>query len=206
MAPFKLLPTTLVGLVGLALTALAQTQVTVNLNTQYQEIDGFGISQAFTRANEFKALSAGPRQQGLDYLFNTTTGAGLTIIRMRIGAQTKKTNNESFSILPTNPGGPNAPRNYVWDGDDASQVWFTKEAQKYGVTRFIADSWSAPAYMKTNNNVNSGGYLCGVQGRSCNSGDWRNAFAEYLVQYVKFYRQEGVNITHLGFLNEPDFT
>lgn len=186
--------------------ANAQAQITVNLGTTYQEIDGFGVSQAFTRANEFKAMRAEPRQLGLDYLFDVNKGAGFTVIRMRIGAASKPLNNESFCILPNNPGGPNAPNPaWVWDGDDASQVWLLKEAMKYGVNQFIADAWSAPAYMKTNNNVNGGGYLCGVQGRSCASGDWREMYARYLTQYVKFYRQEGINITYIGFLNEPDF-
>lgn len=48
-------------------------------------------------------------------------------------------------------------------------------------------------------------YLCGTPGHDCASGDWRQAYANYLVQYVKFYQQEGLDITHLGFLNEPDF-
>lgn len=38
----------------------------------------------------------------------------------------------------------------------------------------------------------------------CPSGDWRQAYANYLVQYAKFYRSEGVRITDLGFTNEPD--
>lgn len=60
--------------------------------------------------------------------------------------------------------------------------------------------------MKTNGNDANGGSLCGVSGATCSSGDWKQAYADYLVQYVKFYAQEGVNITHLGFLNEPDLT
>lgn len=49
--------------------------------------------------------------------------------------------------------------------------------------------------MKTNNNENNGGSLCGEPGASCASGDWRQAYANYLVQYVKFYQAAGVNIT-----------
>jgi len=60
--------------------------------------------------------------------------------------------------------------------------------------------------MKTNGNDANGGSLCGVSGASCSSGDWRQAFANYLVQYVKYYAAANVTITHLGFLNEPDYT
>lgn len=48
-------------------------------------------------------------------------------------------------------------------------------------------------------------YLCGTTGHTCNTGDWQQAYADFLVQYVKYYAQEGLTITHLGFLNEPDF-
>lgn len=60
--------------------------------------------------------------------------------------------------------------------------------------------------MKNNNDDMNGGKLCGLGGTRCASGDWRQAYANYLVQYIKFYAQEGVDITHLGFVNEPDLT
>jgi hypothetical protein len=60
--------------------------------------------------------------------------------------------------------------------------------------------------MKTNGRDTNGGSLCGVPGASCSSGDWRQAYANYLVAYIKFYAEAGVNITHVGFLNEPDYS
>ncbi|KAL7793763.1 glycoside hydrolase superfamily [Trichoderma ceciliae] len=59
--------------------------------------------------------------------------------------------------------------------------------------------------MKTSGSDSSPGYLCGSTGHSCASGDWRQAYANFLVQYVKYYSSAGYTITHLGFLNEPDF-
>jgi len=49
-----------------------------------------------------------------------------------------------------------------------------------------------------------GGLICGVRGSNCTA-DWRQAYADYLVQFVKFYEQEGVEISLLGAYNEPDF-
>ncbi|EAU87869.2 xylanase [Coprinopsis cinerea okayama7 len=198
----RALGSTAIFLFSLLSSTLAQTQITVNATSLLQEIDGFGVSQAFTRAKEFYEAAEGPRQRGLDYLFNTETGAGLTIIRNRIGS----TANDS--ILPRSPGSPNGTPNYVWDGGDSSdsyQVWFSKQAMKYGVKTIYGNAWSAPGYMKTNNNEANGGWLCGVTGRSCQSGDWRQAYANLIVQYVKFYAQEGIPVTHVGFLNEPDY-
>ena len=48
-------------------------------------------------------------------------------------------------------------------------------------------------------------YLCGTPGHTCSSGDWRQAYANFLVKYVQLYVAAGLPITHLGFLNEPDY-
>lgn len=34
---------------------------------------------------------------------------------------------------------------------------------------------------------------------------WRQAYADYLVQYVRYYKENGVSISLLGAWNEPDF-
>ncbi|KAF5016469.1 hypothetical protein F66182_11839, partial [Fusarium sp. NRRL 66182] len=60
--------------------------------------------------------------------------------------------------------------------------------------------------MKTNDNVANGGYLCGTTGETCSSGDWRQAYANYLVQYIKDYESEGITIDFVGWLNEPDYS
>jgi O-glycosyl hydrolase len=31
------------------------------------------------------------------------------------------------------------------------------------------------------------------------------AYADYLVQWARFYKQSGVKVTNIGFLNEPEF-
>ncbi|KAF9035923.1 glycoside hydrolase superfamily [Panaeolus papilionaceus] len=194
------LATTLALLVSSFEFALGQTAITVNAGSLLQEIDGFGVSQAFGRAKEFQNMASGPRQKALDYLFSTSTGAGFTIIRNRIGS-----GGAGDSILPNSPGSPSGTPSYKWDSDDSGQVWFSKQAIGYGVKTIYADAWSAPGFMKTNGNQGNGGWLCGVTGKSCSSGDWRQAYANFLTQYVKYYKQEGITVTHLGFLNEPDF-
>jgi O-glycosyl hydrolase len=182
------------------------TTVTVNLDQTYQRIAGFGASEAFQRAVQMSKLSSESQQQVLDLLFSTTNGAGLSILRSGIGSSPDMSSDHMVSIAPTSPGGPSAAPHYKWDGSDNGQLWVAKEAAKRGVKTFYADSWSAPGYMKTNGNDANGGSLCGVSGATCSSGDWRQAFADYLVQYIKFYQDEGINITHVGFLNEPELT
>lgn len=50
----------------------------------------------------------------------------------------------------------------------------------------------------------NGGYLCGVTNATCATGDWRQAYADKIVKYLKDYQSRGIDIAHVGFLNEPD--
>jgi O-glycosyl hydrolase len=44
-----------------------------------------------------------------------------------------------------------------------------------------------------------------VTGETCSSGDWRQAYANYLVEYLELYASAGITIDFVGFLNEPEF-
>jgi glucosylceramidase len=182
---------------------------TVDFGTDLQHIDGFGFAQAFQRAaamNGLFGLTEENQQQVLDLLLNPETGAGFSILRLGIGSSAENPYDLMKSIQPQDPGGPDAQPQYEWDGYDGGQVWLARHAQGYGVERFYADAWSAPGYMKTNGNDANGGMLCGVPGADCGGDDWRQAYANYLLQYVDFYAGEGIEITDLGFTNEPDLT
>ncbi|KAL7626846.1 hypothetical protein AAE478_003620 [Parahypoxylon ruwenzoriense] len=182
--------------------------ITVDLTKTYQMIDGFGCSFAFQRANLITNMSDKTKQRELlDLLFNTTTGAGLSIIRNGIGSSPDSSSDHMNTFAPKDPGGPEAEPQYQWDGKDSGQLWLTQEAYNtYGVRQIYGDAWSAPGYMKSNNNENNGGTLCGAPGTNCRNGDWRQAFADYLVQYVRYYAEAGVPVTRIGFLNEPEFS
>lgn len=45
-----------------------------------------------------------------------------------------------------------------------------------------------------------------MTGETCSSGDWRQAYANYIVQYLKDYKNEGITIDFVGWLNEPDYS
>lgn len=185
--------------------ALAASAVTVNGASAYQRIDGFGISEAFGQANAIRNVSdIAVRKQMLDLLFSPSAGAGFSILRNLIPSD------PSHTMAPNAPANPSATPTYVWDGNndatDWGQLWLTKQAKSYGVTTIYNDAWSAPGFMKTNNDEANGGSLCGGPGASCASGDWRQAYANYLVQNVKNYASVGITVPYLGFANEPTFT
>jgi O-glycosyl hydrolase len=185
------------------LPASAASTVAVDGGTTFQRIDGFGVSEAFGQANSIRNANSTTRQRALDLLFSTTTGAGFSILRSIIPSG-------GDSIEPRSPGSPSATPTYVWNGNndaqDQGQVWLARQARGYGVTNFYNDAWSAPGFMKTNNSEANGGSLCGTPGASCASGDWRQAYANYLVQHARFWASVGLTPSAVGFVNEPSLT
>lgn len=182
--------------------AYAASAVTINGAATYQTMDGFGFSDAFGPAHALQLVSSSTEQKEiLDLLFSPTTGAGMTILRNLLPSDA------SHTIEPTSPGSPTATPAYTWDNSSWGQIWLAQQAQTYGVTQFYGDAWSAPGFMKTNGDEANGGQLCGSPGATiCSTGDWRQAYANYLLQYYKDYQSAGITLTQLGAFNEPNLT
>jgi O-glycosyl hydrolase len=188
------------GTVSDATGVTGQATVTINAAKQYQRIAGFGVSEGFGQANALMNAPASVQKQVLSLLYSPTHGAGLTILRNEISADA------GFTIEPRPPSSANAKPSYLSLAEldqDQGQLWFAKQIKAdYGVTDVFADAWSAPAFMKTNDSAIHGGTVCGAPGASCKSGDWRQAYANYLVQYAKDYAAAGVPLTYVGPENE----
>ena len=180
--------------------AAGRATVTINAAKQYQRIAGFGVSEGFGQASALMNAPASVQKQVLSLLYSPTRGAGLTILRNEISAD------NGFTIEPKPPSSPTAKPSYLTLAEvdqDQGQLWFAKQIKAdYGVSDVFADAWSAPAFMKTNDSAIKGGTVCGVPGASCKSGDWRQAYANYLVQYAKDYAAAGIPLSYVGPENE----
>ncbi|KAG5925408.1 hypothetical protein E4U42_004315 [Claviceps africana] len=169
-------------------------------------MDGIGVSEAFQAALTMQGHGGlSPKNQAyvLDLLFSLDKGAGFTILRNGLGTSDNTLYSRMSTIEPVSPGSPDAKPKYVWDGNSTGQVQLSLDAQKRGIEHVYLNAWSAPSFMKTSGD-DIGGSLCGVMDSTCASGNWVNAYVDFLVQYVKFYEQSGVKVTELGFLNEPE--
>ena len=199
--------------VGLALAAslggvpdaagvTGKATVMIDPAKQYQRIAGFGVSEGFGQAKTLMNMPASVQKRVLSLLYSPTRGAGLTVLRNEISAD------EGFTIEPKAPSSPTAKPSYLTLAEvdqDQGQLWFAKQIKAdYGVSDVFADAWSAPAFMKTNDSAIHGGTVCGVPGASCKRGDWRQAYADYLVQYAKDYAAAGVPLTYVGPENEAN--
>lgn len=183
-------------------TAYAGSTTTIDSATTNQRIDGFGASESFLQADFIMNASHSNQKAILQLLYSPTKGAGLTILRNQIGESSSY-----GTIEPNPPASPTSTPQYTPLGNDQGQEWLASTIKKkYGVDDFFADAWSAPPFMKTNDSAVDGGTLCGLSGASCASGDWRQAYANYLVQYAKDYAADGLPLKYIGFVNEPNFT
>jgi glucosylceramidase len=158
---------------------------------------GGGCSGAFNAACQANTLSAADQQTVVRTLFDENLGA-LSILRNIIGSAAGTT------ILPTCPATPAGPFNYEFptSSNDSCQLTLAQNALKYNPDLFLyANAWSAPGCFKNTGQEAGGGYICGVRGSNCTE-DWREAYANYLIEYVKLYEQRGIKVSMLGAYNE----
>ena len=192
------------ALASVARPALAANSATINGGQTFQTIAGFGASEGFGQAETIMGGSSSVQSAALKFLFSTSGGAGLTILRNEISADAGDT------IEPNAPSSPSATPTYLplsSIGNDQDQLTLAQAIKsQFGVTNIFADAWSAPAFMKTNNSAVNGGTLCGVSGATCSSGNWEQAYANYLEQYAADYSAAGVPLTFVGPENEANLS
>src|SRR5581483_301896 len=87
--------------------AFAASSATINGGTTFQTIAGFGASEGFGEAATVMNASPAVQQQALNLLYGPASGAGLTILRNEISADSGTT------IEPNNPGSPSATPSYL---------------------------------------------------------------------------------------------
>ncbi|KAI0473024.1 glycoside hydrolase family 30 protein [Xylariaceae sp. FL0804] len=203
-----------IALVSAVMTAVAarasgalefKASITVDASTRYQTMIGGGCSGAFGAACSTATLSAADQEAVAATLFGENAG-GLSVLRNLIGSSAGAT------ILPSCPATPAGPFDYVASlaalgngNNDTCQLTLARAALRHSPDLFLyADAWSAPGCFKSNGQEAGGGYLCGVRRTNCTH-DWRGAYADYLIEYVRLYQQEGIKTSLLGAYNEPDY-
>lgn len=184
----------IVLLIAIALPShfFAASAVTVDGDTVYQTIDGFGVSEAFHQSNNIARLGDTKKKEIYDLLFSTTKGAGFSIFRSMLG------DGGTWGNELDGPNKTMQPSENTWDWTESNddQLAMYKEIRdEYGVNKLLYTVWSPPAWMKTNNSVVGGSLRT----------DKYQAYATYLAEHIKNYKSKfGVEITHIGIQNEPN--
>ncbi|HWO65495.1 MAG TPA: ricin-type beta-trefoil lectin domain protein [Umezawaea sp.] len=165
--------------------------ITVNPNTTYQSMVGFGAS--FTDAAAWNVFNSPRRDEIMNALFNPSSGVGLSWLRQPIGATDFS---RGFYTYDDGAADPSLSR-FSISHDNAYILPLVKQARALNPKLSVmATPWSAPGWMKNNNNL-IGGSL----------DDSRiGVYADYLVKFTQAYEAAGVPISYLSVQNEPNFS
>jgi glucosylceramidase len=168
--------------------------LTVDDAQHFQSIDGFGFALTGGSAQLLMHMGATQRAALLKELFTTgDNGIGVSYLRVSIGSSDMNERVYSYDDLP--PGETDVEMaKFNLGPDRADVIPVLKEilAIQPGI-KILGSPWSAPAWMKTNNDV-KGGEL---------KPEFYGAFAKYFVKYIEGMRAEGITIDAITVENEP---
>jgi glucosylceramidase len=168
--------------------------LTVDDAQHFQTMDGFGFALTGGSAQLLMRMGAAQRAALLKELFTTGgDGIGVSYLRVTIGASDMNERVYSYDDLP--PGETDEEMaKFSLGPDRADVIPVLKEilAIRPGI-KILGSPWSAPGWMKTNNDV-KGGEL---------KPEYYGAFAKYFVRYIEAMRAEGIAIDAITIENEP---
>lgn len=183
--------------------------VTTYPDTHYQEIDGFGASDAWRAQFVGKNWPLEKRNQIANLLFSQENdkdgnpeGIGLSIWRFNISAGTAEQGDSSNikNIWRRGECFQNPDGTYNWDKLQGQQ-WFLKAAKERGVEKLLAFPNAAPVHL-SNNGL---GYATkGDEHFNIKPGKMGN-YAKYLVDVVEHFNEQGIYFHYLSPVNEPQW-
>ncbi|MFC0541466.1 RICIN domain-containing protein [Kutzneria chonburiensis] len=162
--------------------------ITIDPNTTYQSMVGFGAS--LTDAAAWNIANSSARNSIMTSLFSPTGGIGLSWLRQPLGASDFS---RSFYSYDDGSADPSLSRFSVAHDQSYILPLVTQAKQLNPAASVMVVPWSAPGWMKTNNNL-VGGSL---------STNYESTFADYLVKSVQAYQSAGVPVQYLAVQNEP---
>ena len=154
----------------------------------YQTILGFG--GAFTEATgiSIKKLTSEKQEKVIkEYFYKDVLN--YSVGRLPIGSSDFSLNSYSYSNKPD-------LSDFSIEKDKDYIIQIVQSAQKLNSNiQFLASPWSPPKFMKSNKMLVLGGKLLEK---------YNQTFANYLVKYINFYKNEGININYITVQNEPN--
>ena len=161
---------------------------------QMQSLDGFGFALTGGSAELLVKMSPAARSKVLKQIFaRDANNLGVSYLRITIGASDM--NSSVFSYDDLAPGETDAGLQRFDLGPDRKDVLpVLKEILLISPDiKILGSPWSAPAWMKTNNNVRGGALK-----EECYP-----AYALYLAKYIQEMKKEGITLDAITIQNEP---
>ncbi len=164
--------------------------ITVDSTATYQTIDGFGYTLTGGSAQAINSLDATAKANLLQELFgNKSNSVGISYLRISIGAS--DLNAEVFSY--DDVAGDVNLEHFSLE-KDKELIALLKEIVTINPSiKILATPWSAPAWMKDNNNSIGGSLYT----------KYYDVYAQYFVKYIQAMKADGITIDAITPQNEP---
>lgn len=208
-------------------TSEASVDIVVNPSITYQTWEGFGGSMDGATVYKILSLDETDQEAVMQDLFNTETGNGYNLMRLSIGCSDFTIDSPGTNGLAyyadknagsgywtyadgvdedTNGDGLNDSdmdlSGFSIQKDTANgQIGLLKKAMEINPdVEFFASMWSAPAWMKKNQDIS---WFEGQVDPELRD-DCYEVLAEYYCKYIEAYKEQGITIKAVTLQNEPD--
>ena len=182
--------------VSLLFNNTTNTNATINVDTTatYQTIDGFGFALTGGSAQVINGLTPALNTSLIKELFATdTSGIGISYIRLTLGASDMSTAPFTYDDIPNGSTDVNLQQ-FTISQEMTDLIPTLKKIIAINPNiKILACPWSAPAWMKTNNNLSGGSLLP----------QYYSVYANYFVKYIQAMAAQGVTIDAITPQNEP---
>ena len=169
-------------------------KIVIDENQKLQTIDGFGFALTGGSAELMMKMAPAERSKLIRELFATDgNNVGVSYIRLSIGSSDLNSFVFSYDDMPDGQTDmPLAKFDLYQDFKDVIPVM--KEILTINPQiKILGSPWSAPKWMKSNNNVRGGSL----------KPECYEVYARYLVKYIQAMKHEGITIDAITVQNEP---
>jgi len=184
-------------LVGATSSRGSSSTVTVDSGSCYQSFLGCGASITDSSASLLGRLPADRRDAVMAQLFCPSTGIGLSYLRQPIGSSAFVAGSRYYTCDDVSSGHTDFDlAQFSIARDETGILPLLRQARKLNPElKVMATPWSAPAWMKTNGSL--------VGGELIDAPRYYEAYAAYLVEFVRAYERAGVPVHAVTLQNEP---
>jgi glucosylceramidase len=168
--------------------------IDVNEKQKYQSMDGFGFALTGGSAQLLMRMDAPQRADLLRELFGTGDGdIGVSYLRISIGSSDMNDHAFTYDDLPAGETDKDLAK-FSLGPDSTTVIPVLKEILAINpAIKILGSPWSAPAWMKTNDNLKAGSL----------KPEYYQTYADYFVKYIRTMRDQGIRIDAITIQNEP---
>jgi len=163
----------------------------VNPSVTYQKIIGFGGAFTESACYTLNQMPKDKQEEVLQAYFNKESGLGYNIGRVHIHSCDFSL--ENYTYVDENDVELKTfdiSREYKWVIPTIKRA----EEIRGSSISLLASPWSPPAWMKSNKEMNNGGYLLDA---------YKESWANYYVKYLEHAKQAGLDVFAMTVQNEP---